>query len=177
MRSIEFTWRKYAFQTSFLLVQSGGRRVEVLASFAWTMATIDREVTARVILQQCLHAKLQVKPPDKDSEAEWTEIQRGMVIYLCFFKGSSKDVIPKIVNSVLNVKLSETDTGKRVSVIELPGDILIVPQATLGGKSKGRCMQYHSNADKELGDIILSQYFPWIGQYTGKMEEDIHSRN
>ncbi|PIO38407.1 hypothetical protein AB205_0106880 [Aquarana catesbeiana] len=122
------------------------------------MATIDREVTARVVLQQCLHAKLQVKPPDKDSEAEWAEIQRGMVIYLCFFKGSSKDVIPKIVNSVLNVRLSETDTGKRVSVIELPGDILIVPQATLGGKSKGRCMQYHSNADKELGMELYAQF-------------------
>ncbi|CAI9624696.1 unnamed protein product [Staurois parvus] len=127
------------------------------------MATIDREVTARVVLQQCLHAKLQVKPPDEDSEAEWTEIQRGMVIYLCFFKGSTKDVIPKMVvsfsvSSVLNVKLSETDSGKHVSVVELPGDILIVPQATLGGKSKGRCMQYHSNAGKELGMELYAQF-------------------
>ncbi|XP_075049171.1 D-aminoacyl-tRNA deacylase 2 isoform X2 [Mixophyes fleayi] len=115
------------------------------------MAALEREVTARVVLQQCLHAKLQVKPPDKDTDAEWVEIQKGMIIYICFFKGSNKDVIPKIVNSLLNVKLSESDTGKHVSITELPGDVLVVPQATLGGKTKGRCMQYHSNADKELG--------------------------
>ncbi|XP_073495175.1 D-aminoacyl-tRNA deacylase 2 [Phyllobates terribilis] len=115
------------------------------------MATLDREVAARVVLQQCLNAKLQVKPQDEESDAEWVEIQRGMVIYVCFFKGSSKDLIPKMVSSLLNVKLSESDSGKHVAITELPGDILIVPQATLGGKSKGRCMQYHANAGKEQG--------------------------
>lgn len=38
-----------------------------------------------------------------------------------------------------------------VSVLELPGSVLIVPQATLGGKSKGRAMQYHNNISKEDG--------------------------
>ncbi|XP_071971487.1 D-aminoacyl-tRNA deacylase 2 [Engystomops pustulosus] len=115
------------------------------------MAALDREVSARVVLQQCLHAKLQVKPPAEDSDAEWVEIQRGMVMYVCFFKGATKDLIPKMVSSLVNVKLSESDSGKHVSITELPGDVLIVPQATLGGKSKGRCMQYHSNAGKEQG--------------------------
>lgn len=115
------------------------------------MATIDREVAARVVLQQCLHAKLQVKPQDEDSDAEWVEIQKGMVMYVCFFKGSTKDLIPKMVSSLLNIKLSESASGKHVSITELPGDVLIVPQATLGGKSKGRCMQYHANTGKEQG--------------------------
>ncbi|KAM3919899.1 D-aminoacyl-tRNA deacylase 2 [Leptodactylus fuscus] len=125
------------------------------------MATLDREVAVRVVLQQCLHAKLQVKPQDENSDAEWVEIQRGMVVYVCFFKGSMKDIIPKIVHSLLNVKLSESDSGKRVSITELPGDVLIVPQATLGGKSKGHYMQYHSNASKEQGielyDLLIAQ--------------------
>lgn len=59
---------------------------------------------------------------------------------------------------MLNVKLSEADNGKRVSIIELPGDILIVPQATLGGRAKGRCMQYHSNAGKEIGMDLYAQF-------------------
>lgn len=37
------------------------------------------------------------------------------------------------------------------SVLELPGSVLVVPQATLGGKVKGRVMQYHSNIGKEDG--------------------------
>lgn len=45
------------------------------------MATIDREVAARVVLQQCLHAKLQVKPQDKDSDAEWVEVSYVVSVF------------------------------------------------------------------------------------------------
>uniref|UniRef100_A0A8C5QP05 D-aminoacyl-tRNA deacylase n=1 Tax=Leptobrachium leishanense TaxID=445787 RepID=A0A8C5QP05_9ANUR len=122
------------------------------------MAEPGKEIAARVVVQQCLHAKLQVKPPSHDSEAEWVEIKKGMVIYICFFKGADSAVIPRIVNTLLNVKLSETNDGKHVSVKELPGDVLIVPQATLGGKMKGLCMQYHSNAGKDQAMQLYSQF-------------------
>ncbi|KAF3845517.1 hypothetical protein F7725_008680 [Dissostichus mawsoni] len=44
---------------------------------------------------------------------------------------------------------TSSDSGKMVSVLDLPGSVLIVPQATLGGKVKGRAMQYHNNIGKE----------------------------
>ncbi|KAI4792312.1 hypothetical protein KUCAC02_033461 [Chaenocephalus aceratus] len=48
-----------------------------------------------------------------------------------------------------------------VSVLDLPGSVLIVPQATLGGKVKGRAMQYHNNTSakrtgSELYDAFVS---------------------
>uniref|UniRef100_A0A3Q1DG25 D-aminoacyl-tRNA deacylase n=1 Tax=Amphiprion ocellaris TaxID=80972 RepID=A0A3Q1DG25_AMPOC len=55
------------------------------------------------------------------------------------------------VSTLLNVRLCEASSGRLVSVLELPGSILIVPQATLGGKAKGRSMQYHNNISKEDG--------------------------
>ena len=55
------------------------------------------------------------------------------------------------MSTLLNVRLCETDSGKMVSVSELPGSVLVVPQATLGGKAKGRAMQYHNNVGKEDG--------------------------
>lgn len=55
------------------------------------------------------------------------------------------------------MKLSETEGGKYTSVLDLPGSILIIPQATLGGKLKGRSMQYHNNIDKEIGMELYSQ--------------------
>ncbi|NWU92236.1 DTD2 deacylase, partial [Upupa epops] len=85
-------------------------------------------------------------------------IQRGLVIYICFFKGADKDLVPKIVNTLLNVKLSENESGEHVSVLDLPGNVLIIPQATLGGKPKGRKMQYHGNIEKELGLELYSQF-------------------
>uniref|UniRef100_A0A663MD56 D-aminoacyl-tRNA deacylase n=1 Tax=Athene cunicularia TaxID=194338 RepID=A0A663MD56_ATHCN len=83
---------------------------------------------------------------------------RGLVIYICFFKGADEDLVPKIVNMLLNVKLSENESGEYVSVLDLPGDVLIIPQATLGGKAKGRKMQYHANIEKEKGLELYSQF-------------------
>lgn len=60
------------------------------------------------------------------------------------------------VNTLLNVKLSETEGGKYVSILDLPGNVLIIPQATLGGRLKGRRMQYHSNIEKERGMALYS---------------------
>ncbi|XP_067390488.1 D-aminoacyl-tRNA deacylase 2 isoform X2 [Emydura macquarii macquarii] len=113
---------------------------------------------ARAVLQQCLSARLQVKPPEPGSEAEWVEVQRGLVIYICFFKGANEELISKMVNTLLNVKLSETESGKYVSVLDLPGNLLIIPQATLGGRLKGRNMQYHSNIEKEKGMELYSNF-------------------
>ncbi|GAA6227426.1 probable D-tyrosyl-tRNA(Tyr) deacylase 2 [Lates japonicus] len=106
---------------------------------------------ARTVLQQCLQARLQVKPAEENSEAQFVQIDRGMVIYICFFRGATDDILPKMVSTLLNVRLCESDSGKMVSVLELPGSLLIVPQATLGGKAKGRAMQYHNNISKEDG--------------------------
>lgn len=62
------------------------------------------------------------------------------------------------VSSLLNIRLCESDSGKMVSVLELPGSLLIVPQATLGGKAKGRAMQYHSNISKEDGSRLYGAF-------------------
>ncbi|XP_076002818.1 D-aminoacyl-tRNA deacylase 2 [Genypterus blacodes] len=113
---------------------------------------------ARTVLQQCLHGRLQVKPAEEGEEATWVQINRGMVIYICFFKGATDDTLPKMVSTLLNQRLCESDSGKMVSVLDLPGSLLIVPQATLGGKAKGKGMQYHGNIGKEDG-LRLYQTF------------------
>ncbi|KAM4543032.1 D-aminoacyl-tRNA deacylase 2-like [Odontesthes bonariensis] len=115
-------------------------------------------LAARTVLQQCLQARLQVKAADEHSEAQFVQISRGMVIYICFFKGATEDILPKMVSTLLNLRLSESTAGKMVSVTELPGSLLIVPQATLGGKAKGKGMQYHNNINKE-GGLQLYQAF------------------
>uniref|UniRef100_A0A8C8YU46 D-aminoacyl-tRNA deacylase 2 n=1 Tax=Prolemur simus TaxID=1328070 RepID=A0A8C8YU46_PROSS len=123
------------------------------------MADGGRSPQARAILQQCLHARLQVRPAEGDAAAQWVEVtSAGLVIYVCFFKGADKELLPKMVNTLLNVKLSETENGKHVSILDLPGDILIIPQATLGGRVKGKNMQYHSNSGKEEGLELYSQF-------------------
>ena len=59
---------------------------------------------------------------------------------------------------MLSAKLSETDDGKFVSILDLPGDILVIPQATLGGTLKGKLMQYHKNIAKDEGLNLYTKF-------------------
>ena len=45
-----------------------------------------------------------------------------------------------------------------MSIVDLPGDVLIVPQATLGGRLKGKSMQYHANIDKDKGLQLYERF-------------------
>ena len=36
---------------------------------------------------------------------------------VCFFKGAGKELLPQTVNTLLNVKLRETENGKQVSIL------------------------------------------------------------
>ncbi|PNJ32666.1 T0122376 isoform 2 [Pongo abelii] len=60
------------------------------------MAESSRIPQAWALLQQCLHARLQIRPADEDAAAQWVEVQRGLVIYVCFFKGADKELLPKM---------------------------------------------------------------------------------
>lgn len=77
------------------------------------------------------------------------------------------------VSSLLNLRLCESDSGKMVSVLELPGCLLIVPQATLGGKNKGRAMQYHNNISKEDGLRLYSAFVALCEKELSGVEGDV----
>ena len=62
------------------------------------------------------------------------------------------------VKAVLNCKLCENGSGKLVSILDLPGNLLIIPQATLGGRLKSKSMQYHMNIEKETGQDLYQEF-------------------
>ena len=72
---------------------------------------------------------------------------------------------------MLNAKLSETEDGKFVSILDLPGDILIIPQATLGGTLKGKLMQYHKNIAKDEGLNLYSKFVALCQETVTKSEK------
>ena len=48
------------------------------------------------------------------------------------------------------MRLCEGAEGSK-SILDLPGDLLIIPQATLGGRLNGHRFQYHCNVSKDAG--------------------------
>lgn len=75
----------------------------------------------------------------------------------------------------MNARLSSLDdgTGKLVSILDLPGDVIIIPQATLGGNLKGKTLQYHRNIAKEEG---MSLYKSFVGQCQDTLEQSEKSK-
>ncbi|XP_045593878.1 D-aminoacyl-tRNA deacylase 2 isoform X2 [Procambarus clarkii] len=115
------------------------------------------EATGRVVIQQCLSAILKLKGAD-EQVPETIEIGRGIVVFVCFLDKASEETVEKLTKHVTNVRLSENDAGKHVSVCDIQGDVLIIPQATLGGRLKGKAMQYHMNVDKVLGKALYHKF-------------------
>ncbi|CAN8019535.1 unnamed protein product [Ixodes persulcatus] len=130
----------------------------------------------RVVVQQCLKARLAV------AENNCVEIGRGIVLFVSFLENATRDDVLRTAKSVLNVKLCDSGEGALVSVLELPGDVLVVPQACLAGKRKGNRVQYHGLVSKDTGQefyrifveqcqILMSER-QWCG---GKRITTVHS--
>uniref|UniRef100_H3BXN2 D-aminoacyl-tRNA deacylase n=1 Tax=Tetraodon nigroviridis TaxID=99883 RepID=H3BXN2_TETNG len=115
-------------------------------------------LAARTVLQQRLHARLQVRPARGALRRLSLSRIRMMNIIRCFCLSRSNEEGPPTVSTLLNLRLCEADSGKLSSLLELPGSLLIVPQATLGGKAKGRAMQYHTDISKEDGLRLHSAF-------------------
>ena len=125
--------------------------------------------TVKLVIQQCLSARL--KPPEKDEEGfggEERSIGVGMVVFVCFSKGATEEAAIRAARAVAGLRLCEpppevagqAESGrKRMSVLERRGDVLVVPQFTLGAKLKGRnSLQYHGNVDKADGERLFAAF-------------------
>ncbi|RMZ97841.1 putative D-tyrosyl-tRNA(Tyr) deacylase 2 [Brachionus plicatilis] len=125
---------------------------------------------ARCLVQQCVSARLQVVLPDiqKNILPEFVQIERGAVFFVCFMKDATEADVDKLAKSVLNVRLSQTEDSKSTSVLDLPGDILIIPQACLGGKMKGKMFQYHNNIGKDAGLDFYAKFVDLCKKYAAE---------
>jgi len=104
-------------------------------------------------MQQCTSASLRL-PSD-----EVINIATGLVVFVCFNKAAEESHATKAGEVVSKVKLSEMEgESKRKSVKDTGGDVLVIPQATLGGKLKGSSVQYHGNIQPQQGRELYGAF-------------------
>ncbi|KAA0196827.1 Ubiquitin protein 5 [Fasciolopsis buskii] len=106
---------------------------------------------ARILLQCCTSASLKVH----NADIEEVSIAKGLIAYVSFLKTCSKEDIPKIVDTICNIRML-SGSERLCSLIELPGDLLIVPHFCLAGKLKQNAFQYHSAATKESSEMLYN---------------------
>ncbi|XP_034004946.1 uncharacterized protein LOC117497145 [Trematomus bernacchii] len=92
-------------------------------------APLQRNITlqARIVLQQCSEAKVK-------AAAQWAEIQKGLVVYVCFFHGATEDVTHEMARSLMTTTFFRKDSGHSVSVLDFPGSVLFIHQDSLLGE-------------------------------------------
>uniref|UniRef100_A0A1A8CF61 THAP domain-containing protein 1 n=1 Tax=Nothobranchius kadleci TaxID=1051664 RepID=A0A1A8CF61_NOTKA len=116
----------------------------------------SKQLQARIVIQQCSHAKVKVRPALDGAESEWAEIQQGMVVYVCFLQGVTVEVIYEIASKLMSTKLFRRERHT-VSVLDLPGSVLLVPQDSLVGEPlPNKRMQYKGGCELWLGAQLFS---------------------
>ena len=139
----------------------------------------EREAkTVKLVIQQCLSARLKPPPPSENEQEEDfgdRSIRAGMVVFVCFSKGADEGAAIRAAEAAARLRLCEPEVeqgesggatrGKRTSVLERRGDVLVVPQFTLGAKLKGRnnSLQYHGNVDKADGERLFAAFCAALG--------------
>ncbi|AAZ10729.1 D-Tyr-tRNA(Tyr) deacylase, putative [Trypanosoma equiperdum] len=117
-------------------------------------------MTVRVALQSIEKASLLL-----DNEQRYGSVGRGALIYIAFIGAVSEDALKNAVDVILTANvfhnLSSSDALPRSSdsLSSFPSaDVLIVPQASLGGKLKGRNVQFHALVGKSEGELLYNQF-------------------
>ena len=84
---------------------------------------------------------------------------QATVCFVCFMGEATEEMVAKAVKVVTSVKLTEVKEGeRRVPLTSSNTSVLVVPQATLGGRLKGNSVQYHGNVKVEDGARLYDMF-------------------
>lgn len=120
-----------------------------------------------------------------DNESQYVTAGRGVLIYVSFVKNAegaaeiTTEVMDRAVETVLQTKIfthfcpERMVTGPQALVDHPHVDIMIVPQASLGGKPKGRAMQFHQLLPKDKSEEAYDEFCHRIRLARGVDEETV----
>ncbi|KAG5468383.1 hypothetical protein LSCM1_02363 [Leishmania martiniquensis] len=122
----------------------------------------------RVVLQAMDQAHLLVDNIDR-----YVRTGRGAIVYIAFLADGddtqiTDEALRRSVDVLLQTKIfthfsPEKMISRPQSLEECPEmDIVIVPQASLGGKLKGRSVQFHQLVDKAVGAALYDRFCHFV---------------
>ena len=131
-------------------------------------------MVVRVLLQQAISASLRLPSLDETEEVVLEVGGDGSgqatVCFVCFMSEANEEMVAKAVKAVISVKLTEVKEGeKRVALTSsATSEVLVVPQATLGGRLKGNSVQYHGNVKVEAGARLYEVFCAGLVEKLGE---------
>ena len=131
-------------------------------------------MVVRVLLQQATSASLRLPTSDElADEGEVLQVDGGdagqaTVCFVCFMGEATEEMVVKAVKVVTSVKLTEVKEGEKRVALTSSSEVLVVPQATLGGRLKGNSVQYHGNVKVEDGARLYDMFCSGLAKKLGQ---------
>lgn len=119
-----------------------------------------------------------VKKASVSIEGElYSEIDKGMLIFLGVEKEDEKENANKLADKLINLRIFEDSEGKmNLSLLDIKGEILVVSQFTLAADcKKGTRPSFDKAAPLEKANNLYEEFIKIISQYglivkTGKFQ-------
>lgn len=113
------------------------------------------------------------------------KIDSGMVLLVGFTKGDNKDIIDKMINKILKLRIFDDDNGvMNLDILQVKGEILLISQFTLYANTKnGNRPSYvealNGKEAVKLYDLFNNKLKEYIKVETGVFgaDMDVHIRN
>lgn len=85
-------------------------------------------------------------------------IDQGLLVFIGIEKKDDLDLIPRMVEKILNYRVfSDTEDKMNLSIQEIKGEVLLVPQFTLAADTNKGCRPgFSSAAPPESGKILFN---------------------
>ncbi|KAJ0009213.1 hypothetical protein NQD34_016628, partial [Periophthalmus magnuspinnatus] len=123
-------------------------------------ADSERPLEARVMVQQCSRARVKTRAGVDGAESQYAQIGEGLVVYVCFFDGATDDTTQRIADSIMNTRFFRTSLRRQVSVLDLRGSVLLVPQESLGFEpGPRRSMQSRGMSEAWVSKQLFSSLY------------------
>lgn len=100
----------------------------------------------------------------------YSEIKKGLLIFLCVEKEDTEENAKKLINRILGHKIFwlENDLRTRLSIKEIKGEILVVSQFTLcANNKKGHKPSFSNSAEPELAKSMYEQFLNILTNESG----------
>jgi len=155
--------------------------------------------SGRLLIQNCESAELELNwdqiRAGEQSEVQKCEIKKGLVIFVCFRESTTDEILPKMIKTILTTKIVQQTDAKpgeifcknlckilifgvltqifSASVVDTGGAVMIIPQATLGGKIKSKQIQYHGNIKKDIGHTMYNNFCTLLLEQSDKTDTKV----
>ena len=108
----------------------------------------------KLLIQRVNRVKVEIKAKT------FSEIDKGLLLFLGIDKGDSKADVEHLAYKCINMRIFEDDNGKmNLSVLDMNGEILLVPQFTLSANcEKGHRPSFDSAASPEIAKKLYEEF-------------------